>query len=181
VPALLHFDERLFVLLNQVWTAPFLDKWMPILTDFDHWRIPVIGAVLIALVKGSRDVRIAMLLAVVAVASADQIAVNVIKPRFERIRPSEALAGTRQLVDAHDSSFPSAHAANTFAAGTFLAVRFPRMIPILVIPAVVSYSRVYVGVHYPLDVLAGGALGATIGGVLAALERALRSRWGKRR
>ena len=136
----------------------------------------MIGAVLVALVKGTRDVRIAILLAVVAVAAADQLVVNGIKPRFDRKRPGDMLAGTRQLVDAHDSSFPSAHAANTFAAATVLAGRFRRMLPILAIPLVVSYSRVYVGVHYPLDVVAGGAVGAAIGGALAAIERALRRR-----
>ncbi len=178
--ALVDLDEKLFVLVNQRWTSPFLDVVMPFVTDFDRWRIPLLAVVFFALVKGARETRIGILFAILAVAAADQITVSLVKPRFERERPFRALAGTRQLVDAHDSSFPSAHAANTFAAGTFLAARFARLRPILVVPALVAYSRVYTGVHYPLDVIAGGLLGAGVGGVFAALERVLRGRWTRR-
>ena len=62
------------------------------------------------------------------------------------------------------ASFPSGHAAMSFAGATFLALAAPRLAPALfVLAAAVAYSRVYVGVHYPLDVVAGAALGAAVG------------------
>jgi undecaprenyl-diphosphatase len=173
---LIAWDVRLFVLINQEWTSGFLDTVMPFLTDFDHWRIPVIVLLLVALARGSRATRLAILFAILAVVVADQLSSAALKPMFDRTRPFHVVAGTRQLIDAHSTSFPSSHAANTFAAGIFLALRFARMRWILIVPLVVSYSRVYVGVHYPLDVAGGAAVGAIIGGSFAALERASRVR-----
>ena len=175
--ALLEWDRKLFALVNQRWTSPALDVVMRAFSDWDPWRIPVILMVLALLVRGSRAVRIAVVFAVLAVAVSDQVTCNLVKPHFSRERPFRAEPGARKLIGAHDASFPSAHAANSTAAATFLAVRFPRARPILILPAIVSYSRVYVGVHYPLDVLGGAALGSGIGAVFAAIEAALRRRF----
>jgi len=68
----------------------------------------------------------------------------------------------------HDHSFPSGHAATSFACATILAFAVPRLaLPFYVLAAAIAFSRVYVGVHYPLDVLAGAVLGL-------AVSRALR-------
>ncbi len=174
--SLLRLDERWFVVLNQEWTNGVLDAVMPFLTDFDHWRIPVIVILLIALARGSRTTKLGILFAILAVVAADQLCSAGIKPMFDRPRPFKVLEGVRQLVDAHSSSFPSSHAANTFAAGVFLALRFAKLRWILIVPVLVAYSRVYVGVHYPLDVLAGAALGALIGGTFAMIDHVSRIR-----
>jgi undecaprenyl-diphosphatase len=61
-------------------------------------------------------------------------------------------------------SFPSGHATTSFACATVLALALPRWrVPLLLLAAAVAWSRVYVGVHYPLDVIAGAALGTGIG------------------
>jgi undecaprenyl-diphosphatase len=172
--AILKWDREIFALVNQRWTSPALDTVMRAFSDFDPWRIPVILLVLACLVRGSRAVRIAVICAVLAVAVSDQVTCSVLKPRIERVRPFRAEPGARKLIGAHDTSFPSAHAANSSAAATFLAVRFPRLRPIVILPAIVSYSRIYVGVHYPLDVVAGAALGSGIGAAFVALDAALR-------
>jgi len=176
VSGVLALDTHLFVLLNQRWTSPFLDVVMPYLTDFDHWRVPLILVLLLALARGKAEARVGILVAILAVALTDQVCSSGVKPLFERPRPFRELEGVRQLVGAHDWSFPSSHAANTFAAGVFLALRFARFRWILIIPVLVSYSRVYVGVHYPLDVLGGALLGGAIGAGFAALERVSRIR-----
>ena len=72
-----------------------------------------------------------------------------------------------------DHSFPSGHAATSFACATVLAFAAPRLaVPLYLLAAAIAYSRVYVGVHYPIDVLGGAILGAAVG--LALLGR----RWG---
>jgi undecaprenyl-diphosphatase len=157
---------------------------MPFITDFDHWRIPVIVVLLVILARGSTEVRLGILFAILAVVVADQVASSGIKPLVERPRPFDVLEGTRKLSGAHGFAFPSSHAANTFAAGTFLALRFRKWWPILAVPVVVCYSRIYVGVHWPLDVLAGAAVGAGVGLSAAVVERASRLRlegWFRRR
>ena len=169
-----ELDTSLFVLLNQTLANPVFDVVMPILTDFDYWRVPVILLLLLVLARARTDTRVGVLFAILAVVAADQISSSGIKPLVGRLRPFHVVEGTRQLVDAYNFSFPSSHAANTFAAGVFLALRFRRMRPILVLPVLVSYSRVYVGVHYPLDVLGGAALGAIIAAGFYGLERTLR-------
>ena len=64
----------------------------------------------------------------------------------------------------HTSSFPSGHATVAFACATVIALAVPRLRwPVFVLAALIAFSRVYVGVHYPLDVLAGALLGVGIG------------------
>ena len=177
--ALAALDREVFRLVNGVWTHPVLDAVMIGVTDFDLWRVPLILLLLVLLARGTTGARVAILVAVLAVALTDQIVASGVKPVFHRVRPFDVIESTRKLVDAHDWSFPSAHAANTFAAGVFLAIRFPRLRPILVLPALIAYSRVYVGVHYPSDVLARAALGAAVGGGFALLESAVRTSFGR--
>ncbi len=77
-----------------------------------------------------------------------------------------------------DWSFPSGHATTSFAGATMLAQFAPRWWPALyLLAAAIAFSRVYVGVHYPVDVLAGAALGTAIGwAAITALRRLGRSR-----
>jgi undecaprenyl-diphosphatase len=184
VSAIAAWDTRLFILVNREWTSRFLDWLMPLVTDFDHWRIPVILVLLVVLAKASIETRLGILFAIVGVVLADQISSAGLKPLFERERPFQVIEGTRLLIDAYGYSFPSSHAANTFAAGVFLAVRFAKFRPILVLPVLISYSRVYVGVHWPSDVIAGAALGTGIAFGALAIEGMTRvrvERWLARR
>jgi undecaprenyl-diphosphatase len=71
-----------------------------------------------------------------------------------------------------DLSFPSGHAATSFAGATLLALLVPRLtVPFLALAAAIAWSRVYVGVHYPFDVAAGAVLGAGVALVVTALLR----------
>ena len=102
-------------------------------------------------------------LTVIAVALSDWSATG-LKALVERPRPPVRYPEPKTLVPVpHDASFPSGHAATSFAAATMLSFAFPRLAPFLyVLAAALAFSRVYVGVHYPLDVIAGAALGVLI-------------------
>ena len=113
-----------------------------------------------------------LLLTVVAVAVADWSATG-IKALVDRDRPPVRYAEPKALVAVpHDHSFPSGHAATSFAGATMLAFAFPRLAPVLfVVAAAVAYSRIYVGAHYPLDVIGGAALGVGVATALRLLAR----------
>jgi undecaprenyl-diphosphatase len=97
-----------------------------------------------------------------------------LKALVDRERPPSRYAMPEPLVRVpHDASFPSGHAATSFAAATILSFAWPRLAPFLVLlAAAVAFSRVYVGVHYPLDVLWGAALVVLIAFALRWLLRA---------
>jgi undecaprenyl-diphosphatase len=121
-----------------------------------------------------------LLLTLIAVALADWSAMG-IKALIDRPRPPLRYVEPKVLVPIpHDGSFPSGHAATSFAAATMLTFAFPRLAPALfVLAAAVAFSRVYVGVHYPLDVIGGAALGVLTATALRLLLTVrLRSRRG---
>jgi membrane-associated phospholipid phosphatase len=114
-------------------------------------------------------------LTIVVVALADASAAG-LKAAFDRERPPERYAEPDPLVSVPESgSFPSGHAATSLAAATILSFAFPRLAPILlVLAAAVGFSRVYVGVHYPLDIVGGAVLGVLIAIALRLLVTARR-------
>lgn len=95
-----------------------------------------------------------------------------------RDRPPLRYPDPRPLVGVPGShSFPSGHTTSSFACATVIAALAPRLaIPAFVLAAAIGFSRVYVGVHYPLDVLAGAVLGISIGLLLLVAVRRRSSR-----
>ena len=164
--ALIEFDERLVdaatALEHPVLTAMFvlLSAW---------W---VKGPLLVALGLGCdlwrRRAPLAFLAAGAAVLSASLL-VTPLKDLFGRDRPPEADPELGTVVATPDNaSFPSGHSATAFAAATAIAILSPRMRPYaLGLAAAVALSRIYLRVHFPLDVLAGALLGAALGAVAA--------------
>ena len=118
-----------------------------------------------------------LVLTAASVAIAD-VAATALKAAIDVQRPSSRYVSPKTLVPApHDHSFPSGHAATSFAAATVLSALVPRFAPAWFLLAVaIAFSRIYVGVHYPLDVVGGAALGvATALLLLAASRRQLRA------
>lgn len=113
------------------------------------------------------------------VAAADLIAdlgARGLQAGIGRDRPPLRYPDPRPLVELpHSGSFPSGHAATSFACAALLAWASPRLTaPLLLLAAAIAFSRVYVGVHYPLDALGGSALGLAVATALLLLVRALR-------
>lgn len=172
--AILRLDAALFRFFNGTLTSGVLDVVMPFITDKANYLGVV--AVLLALVvfKGSkRDIWGIFLL--IAVVLLSDLLSNTIKHLVGRTRPCIAIEGARLLVGCKKSfSFPSGHATNIFAAMVFLSTRYRRATPVFLVFAVaVAYSRVYVGVHYPLDIMGGAVLGTSVALVFAYGDRAL--------
>lgn len=116
-----------------------------------------------------RTSRVGALWLIASVLTASAL-VSIIKPLVGRTRPCDALGWCSSLVVASPGghSFPSGHAAGSFAFGAFLAMRVPKLgAPALLLSTLIAWSRCVLGVHYPSDVLAGAALGALIGAAFA--------------
>jgi undecaprenyl-diphosphatase len=112
------------------------------------------------------------LLVAAADVTADAVA-GLLKTVIGRDRPPVVYPRPAPLVaDPHSASLPSGHAATSFACATVLTAFVPKAAPAFYLLAVaIAYSRVYVGVHWPFDVLAGAALGVAIALLLLAATR----------
>jgi undecaprenyl-diphosphatase len=138
----------------------------------------ILVALAIGLRRGSGPAGTLVLAVAVAVATfaADAASFGV-KDLFQRARPSEAHSQIHPLYAVHSSSFPAGHAATAFAGAAVLAYAVPRLaLPLFLIAALIGFSRIYVGVHYPTDVLGGAAIGVVVGAAVVLALRAARSR-----
>ena len=144
--------------------TPTLDRSLRRLTEAaDYSRLWFASAAVLAASRGRSGRRAAVAgLSSVAVASA---VVNLaLKPLSRRKRPGRSeVPADRRAPEPSSSSFPSGHSASAFAFATGVGAVLPlEAIPIRALAAVVAYSRVHTGVHYPGDVLAGAFLGTTL-------------------
>jgi undecaprenyl-diphosphatase len=137
----------------------------------------VLAAVLT--LRAHRPVVLTTALVAATVWCADLVTLG-LKDLVGRKRPYETVLEPEPLLRADiGQSFPSGHAATSFAGAVLLAYFFPRLAPaFLALAALVAFSRVYVGAHYPADVLAGAAVGTLVAFLVIAAFTRLRPRSG---
>ena len=159
-------DTILLELFNRSAANPLFDFVFPFITDSSNWFLPLI-VFYIYLFRGDwRRALKAFLIAVVCLVLTDAVAAQIIKPVVGRIRPSHELADMVRLLVGKGGkySFPSNHAANSMAFAIVTGFFYPQMRRwLLIIPILVGFSRVYVGVHFPGDVMAGALFGYLVG------------------
>src|SRR3954468_411673 len=161
----LSADVAFFRFINQRLANPFLDWCMPFFST-NRLFIPavLIGCILL-IARGGARARVFVPVIFLTLALGDSLVINNLKHGIGRPRPYYAVEGVRELVGRGDSgSMPSSHTSTWFAA-TLISFAFYRgswrfMLPLA---TVVAFSRIYVGAHYPSDVLAGAILGAGYG------------------
>ncbi|HZG00226.1 MAG TPA: phosphatase PAP2 family protein [Chitinophagales bacterium] len=175
---LVELDRELLKLINTTWANSFFDATMPFARAKFNW-IPLYVAMLIWLVfRFKKNVWLPLIVIVGAVAVSDQIASSVFKPFFERLRPCRnPELELRMIIDCGGGfGFVSSHAATHFAVALtfpfFFREHLRWLLPVMLLWACwVAYAQIYVGYHYPSDIVCGALVGTTVAFVATSLAR----------
>jgi undecaprenyl-diphosphatase len=181
---LIELDKKLLIYLNSLHTN-WLDPVMMLFTQTLFW-LPLYALLLFIMIRTyGKTSWIPLLGIALTIFLADRITSGLMKPYFARFRPSQepSLKGLIHLVHGYTGGlygFASSHAANTLGTATFfwLLLRDRHKWIVLLFPwaLIMTYTRIYLGVHYPGDILVGGLIGIASGWAGYKLFHALQ-RW----
>jgi undecaprenyl-diphosphatase len=166
---LLHLDKKLFIFLNNLGSRPFDTIWL-LITKQINW-IPFFLILLFILFKklGPKKLLIAILSVAALITFTNEIT-DVIKFSVQRIRPcnDDTLVGLIRVVKDSDTfSYFSGHASNSTASMMFVYLILRRYYKysylIFLYPLIFAYSRIYLGLHFPLDIISGYVFGSFTG------------------
>jgi undecaprenyl-diphosphatase len=166
---LIHLDKKLFIFLNNLGSKPFDEIWL-LITKQINW-IPFFLILLFILYKklGTKKLGIAILILAALITFTNEIT-DVIKFSVQRIRPcnDDTLAGLIRVVKDSDTfSYFSGHASNSTASMMFvfliLRKHYKYSYLIFLYPLIFAYSRIYLGLHFPLDIISGFVFGSFTG------------------
>ena len=177
--SILKADQSLFEHINGQWTCSFLDSMMPWVRTSEHW-FPMYVVLLGYLFYKWGWKALKWILAIaITIGVSDQVSSFFFKPFVHRLRPCADPAMLHQaklLIGACPTSFSftSSHATNHFALAMFIMMTLQSLLKkytylFFVWAGLISYAQIYVGVHYPLDVLVGTLIGITLGYTFAKL------------
>ena len=168
------FEIGILNFIHDTFACPFLDRVMPIITLFgDKGIFWIAAALLLIIIKKTRKTGVmmgtALLLGLI-------IGNLILKNAVARTRPYDvntAMQAELLVKTLSDFSFPSGHTGSAFAVAVVVFLMCPRKIgvPVLVFAFVIAFSRLYVGVHFPTDVLGGALIGAVIAYLVCAVYR----------
>ena len=178
-----NIDRSLLVWLHEN-HVPILDQVMPFITNADNWIIPILFLILYLVFFEGKRGKIALCLLIISLSINDYICAQILKPTFERVRPSHmSIKGLNLLVSKGGKwSMPSNHASNMFSLAVILSYFFEKSkLTLFFLAIIIGISRVYVGVHYPGDVMIGALVGYSISWIVITLWVILKIRELKRR
>lgn len=179
-----YWDEQLFLYLNSQ-HMDWLDPIMNMLTEKLFW-LPLYAFFLFLIIKHFKKGSIWIVAGVgLAILMADQSTSGFMKPFFERLRPCHDPRFEGMVFNYGGCGgmygFASSHAANSFALAIYLNLIFFKKLKgfgwMFLWAAVISFTRIYVGVHYPLDVIIGGLVGLVSGWLAWFVLKKLRKRY----
>lgn len=176
---LLQLDKDVFLYLNTLGSDKWDGFWLFVTHKFSAIPLYLFMLILIYKQYGWKGTLIILVAVALMIAATDQLS-NVFKHGFKRPRPCQEVAGMTDVMRfvaerCGRYGYFSAHAASSMAAAIFLGLSlkpwYKRLLLILVIwSVIVGYSRIYLGVHYPLDVLTGFIIGILIGWIFYLLQ-----------
>lgn len=171
IEALKTLDKELFFLINEFHNET-MDQFMYLISGRDIW-FPFYALLIIGAIYQLKKVGIIFILAaIMAVGASDFFTSGIMKKSFERFRPSRDSTIMEKVHIVNDYrggkyGFASSHAANTFAIAIFFFMfwrrRFHWIWLLFVWAFLISYSRIYLGVHFPGDILVGAIIGMLFG------------------
>lgn len=172
IDQLIQLDVKLFIYLNGLGTEMWDGFWNFVTHRFTWFPVYFLLLYLVYRLSGWKGVLYYMIAISILILFVDQTTYYWFKAVFQRPRPSNPESGIADLIRITGSrggrwGFISAHASNTFAIAVFLGYQFNKVFRfsalILTIWAIfISYSRIYVGVHYPADLICGALWGASV-------------------
>lgn len=178
IETLQNIDTNVFIWLNAMHTAYF-DQFMWLISGKFSWLPMVLVFLYVLARKGRRQATVGIMAIALVVLVADQVSSSIIKPLVERPRPSHepSLAPMVHVVNGYRGGpfgFVSSHAANHFGVAMLLCLMLRDRwvwVSMMCWATVVSYSRIYLGVHYPGDVLCGMIVGFMAAALIFSLWR----------
>lgn len=177
---ILNLDRALFLFINGNCANLLTDFLMPLFTNDILLRVIYGVAMLLLIFFGKKRFIWVVVFSALVIALCDQLSSSVLKPFFDRPRPCHDASGliAHLLVNCGSGkSFPSSHAANLFGQAAFFSCLFRRYsLYLFAFAIIVGLSRIFVGVHYPLDVLGGAIIGIIIGATMALILKRLHNK-----
>ncbi len=164
-------DLSIFYFFNHTLSNGVFDKFFSIITNVNNWYIAYVILLLISFIKGGTKGKLAVLGVILLIVVTDQLGYKLLKEYFQRIRPCGALSDVITPLGCTGSfSFPSNHALNNFAAAVFFYRLYPNLkYPLFITASLIAISRVYLGLHYPSDILGGAIIGSAFGYLFASI------------
>ena len=169
---IVEIDKQVMVFLNKTISNSIFDFIMPIITNQNF--LVFFGLILIGYLAyfGGKKGRITIAVLLIAAGASDAICFQIIKPWVGRIRPSHEFYEYINLLVSKGGkySFPSNHAANSFVFATVLSYFYDKnKYSLYILASAIAFSRVYVGVHYPLDIFVGSIIGYAISWIMLSI------------
>ena len=159
------FDMNLMIWIHQNLSNTIFDKLMPFITNKNNWIVPIASLIIILFFFSGKKGKFALFILIISLSLTDALCAQILKPFFERLRPSHLHLEQLNLLVSKGGkwSMPSNHAANMFSLAVILSHFYPKHRGLLFFFAVtISFSRVYVGVHFPGDIIVGALMGYAI-------------------